>query len=86
MEPPEISSEGSASAPLGEGMGEEILRRARPALDDTAAGRLSTALNQENRTVCQAFNELKSAAKELSASAGLQLEARAGDLAMSLAD
>jgi hypothetical protein len=76
----------SASAPLGEGMGEEILRRARPALDATAARRLWSALNQENLTVYQAVNEVTSTARELGVSARLQLETLAGDVMMHAAD
>jgi hypothetical protein len=76
----------SASAPLGEGMGEEILRRARPALDATAARRLSTALKQENLTVYEAANEVTSAAKTLGVSARLQLETLGGDVMMRHAD
>jgi hypothetical protein len=76
----------SASAPFGEGMGEEILQRSRPALGATAARSLSTALNQENLTVYGAVNEITSAAKTLGVSARLQLETLAGDALMRFAD
>ena len=68
----------SASAPLGEGMGEEILRRARPALDATAARRLSAALGDLNVTVYQAVNAVTSEARGLRVTPRLRLEALAG--------
>ena len=68
----------SASAPLGEGMGEEILRRARPALDATAARRLSLALGDLNLTVYQAVNAVTSEARSLGVTPRLRLEALAG--------
>ena len=67
-------------------MGEEILRRARPALDAKVARRLSAALRQKNPTVYKAVIEVTSTARKLNLSGRLQLETLAWDVVMSLAD